>query len=80
MGEKIENLFRQSVGEVFSLFEQRVLLTLLLYYDLPNLNANDIDYIKKRVKEINYIENFTKDNLDESLVRFLIPENKGKNE
>jgi len=80
MGEKIENLFRQSIGQVFSLFEQRVLLTLLLYYDLPNLHAGDIEYIQKRVKEINYIENFTKDNLDESLVRFLIPQNKDKNE
>jgi F-type H+-transporting ATPase subunit alpha len=78
MGEKIQNLFKQDVGQVFSLFEQRVLLTLLLYYDLPDLHANDIEYIQKRVKEINYIDNFTKTDLTDSLVRFLIPDGKNK--
>ncbi len=74
LGEKLQELFTQNMGEVFTFFEQRVLLTLLLLYDLPDLNIKDISYIKERVKEIQYIEDFSKDNLNDSLVKYLIPE------
>jgi F-type H+-transporting ATPase subunit alpha len=76
MGEKLNTLFNQNIGETYSLFEQRVLATLLLYYKLPNFHEGDINYIKERVKEIGYIKDFTKDNLNESLIKYLLPRNK----
>ena len=73
LGDKIYALFRQEIGERFTLFEEKVLLSLVLYTPSNTLNVEDIPYAKKRVKELSKIENFRKENLTDNIIKFLVP-------
>ncbi|MHB8443494.1 MAG: sodium-transporting two-sector ATPase [Patescibacteria group bacterium] len=71
-GEKINILFNQNIGESYTLFEQKVLITVVLSHYM-DIKAEDVYKMKRNVKKLRNISDFKEEDVEnQELMKFLL--------
>lgn len=71
-GEKINILFNQNIGESYTLFEQKVLITVVLS-NYMNIKIEDVYKMKRNIKKVENISDFKEQDVNnQKLMEFLL--------
>ena len=70
--KKINIIFNQNIGESYTLFEQKVLITVVLSHYM-DIKVEDVYKMKRNVKKLRNISDFKEEDVEnQELMKFLL--------